>query len=129
LPWSGNSVEGLGFYEITRPFALRTLGPQVRENGEYTAMVVGSRGDAELPEDVVSVALHRLRAEEERLADPAVRATLCHQGEDLSLPWCQLLERIVSPTPSEQLADDVRVHRRTARSDSVDRLDEVVDRE
>src|SRR5204862_3214853 len=49
---------------------------------------------AELGEDVADVDTDRLLADEQSLADLAIRAALRDQGEDLALPWRQA-ERVL----------------------------------
>src|SRR5215471_16485728 len=104
-------------------------GAQVCENRENAAMVVGRAGDPQLAEDAVDVALDRLRAEHQLLADAVVRAPFGHQAEHLALACGELVERAVVASPSKQLAHHLGIDGGASGGDAVDRLHEVVDGE
>src|SRR5262249_50627808 len=90
-------------------------------------MVVCPALEAELPEDRVDVRLHGLRAEEELLADPLVRAALRHQLEDRALASGEFVDRIVRLSATDELRDDLGVERGAAAGNATDRVEEVVD--
>ncbi len=61
-----------------------------------------SRIEAELPEDVRDVLLHRTLTDHEVLGDAPVRRTRSHRGEDLALALC---ERVFLYLPFEHAED------------------------
>jgi hypothetical protein len=92
-------------------------------------MLVRLRQEPELPEDRVHVRLDGLRADDELLADPAVRQPFGHQRQHLALARRELAERIVLASPPEELADDLGIDRRPSLPDAPDGVQEVVDLE
>src|SRR2546425_529227 len=94
---------------IDRDCPINHLAPQVREHGEYAAVVVAALADAELEEDVAHVRLDGLRAEEELLADALVRVSLCDQREHLALALRQLVEQALLAPAAHQSGDDRRI--------------------
>src|SRR6516165_6467214 len=108
---------------------LTRLRAQKRQYGEDAAVVVRRREQAEFQEDRVDVGLHGLRADDELLADPAIRETFGHQGEHLVRARRELAQRILLPPAPEELRDDLGIDRGASLADTAHALIEVVDRE
>src|SRR5262249_42876337 len=81
--------------------------PRVRaEKGEdrVDAPVLRRLGrQGQLAEDAADVGLHGLRAQKERLCDPAVGAALRQEREDLELAPRQVAERVVGSLGGDEL--------------------------
>src|SRR6266545_886639 len=111
----------------------RTFSPrcsarvEVDEHGADSPVVRGGDGESELAHDVANVRLDRVRCDEEPVRDAAVGQALGHQGEDLSFPDGQPVERIALAGSADELRDEGRIDDGLARGDALERSDEVAD--
>jgi hypothetical protein len=80
-------------------------------------VICGAGGQVELGEDARHVLLDGAQRDEELVRDRLVRTSLGHKLQHLALSRRQLLQRIVAPPATEQLADDVGVEHRASLGD------------
>jgi len=103
-----------------RPGMQHRSGPQVGEDGQYPAVLVGRLMQAELVEDAGHVAFHRGHGDRELASDTDFGAALGHLGQHLPLagPGCRGAVSVCGPTSrattSGSSADSPAATRRTA---------------
>src|SRR4051794_8445614 len=99
---------------------------EVGENRKYASVVAVVIGDAELPEQRRGVFADGALTEEEAPADGLIGEAFGHQAEYVSFSLGELAELLVRGAGREEFGDDGRVHRRTARGDAFEGIDELV---
>src|SRR5690242_6209904 len=80
---------------------------EVAQHREYAAMVLAGLLQPQLVEDARDVPLDRRRGDDERVGDPAVRAALGHQRDDVPFTWREVVERAVVALAADHARDDL----------------------
>jgi hypothetical protein len=111
--------------------ALRNLclgsAPEVAEDGQHAAVIVGDLGEIELAEQAPNMRLDSFRAHEQCLADPLIGSPLRHQLEDLALARRQLSEWVRATPSIHHLADYGAIDDALTGDHPAQRVDQVLD--
>jgi hypothetical protein len=82
---------------------------EIGEYGEHSSVADVFSAEVHLGEDAMDVFLDSAFREEERLADPEIGSTLCHQDEHFSLSGREEVQRVLRSPGQNELVDERRV--------------------
>src|SRR5690606_9299989 len=105
---------------------LAGAGPQVLQDGQHPAVLVGVGKQVELGENGPDVLLYRAFRDEQPRRDPGVVEALGHSGEHLGFAWTQPVQHVVG-VAAQQLRHHLRVDGGPAVGDTAQGLQELVD--